>query len=210
MKKIFLVLGCLVSINAFADDAKPVSDTTTTEVKEVADVEVATEAVVTPATVAVRLTCNEIQAKITELALVANPDDEVIAELTKLKADYRRSCARRAAARRTTASSRVVIEVAPAEAEQKPEEQVVVAEVVEETPAVPELSPEEKAAAELAELEKQVEQELANLDAGLCADGTKPNKFGCCGDELFKDLGNAVFACCPRNDNKADCFPPLK
>ena len=122
MKKIFLVLGCLVTINAFADDAKPVSDTTTTEVKEVkdaADVEVATETVVTPATVAVRLTCNEIQAKITELALVANPDDEVIAELTKLKADYRRSCARRAAARRTTAASRVVIEVAPAEAEQK-------------------------------------------------------------------------------------------
>ena len=51
------------------------------------------------------------------------------------------------------------------------------------------------------------EQELANLDAGLCADGSKPNKFGCCGDELFKDLGNTVFACCPRDGG--DCFPPL-
>ena len=53
-----------------------------------------------------------------------------------------------------------------------------------------------------------LEQELANLDAGLCADGTEPNKFGCCGDELFKDLGNAVFACCPKDGG--DCFPPIK
>ena len=55
----------------------------------------------------------------------------------------------------------------------------------------------------------ELEQELANLDAGLCADGSQPNKFGCCGDEVFKDLGNTVFACCPKEGN-GDCFPPLK
>lgn len=48
----------------------------------------------------------------------------------------------------------------------------------------------------------------ANLDAGLCPDGAKPNKFGCCGDEVFKDLGNLEFACCPKDGGK--CFPPVK
>ncbi|MCM1294466.1 MAG: hypothetical protein NC311_02800 [Muribaculaceae bacterium] len=48
----------------------------------------------------------------------------------------------------------------------------------------------------------------ANLDAGLCPDGSKPNKFGCCGDEVFKDLGNLEFACCPKDGG--ECFPPVK
>jgi len=47
----------------------------------------------------------------------------------------------------------------------------------------------------------------ANLAAGLCGDGTKPNKFGCCADEVFRDMGNTVFACCPRSGG--DCFPPI-
>ena len=47
----------------------------------------------------------------------------------------------------------------------------------------------------------------ANLAAGLCGDGTKPNKYGCCTDEIFKDLGNTVFACCPKTGG--DCFPPI-
>ena len=56
-------------------------------------------------------------------------------------------------------------------------------------------------------LKKELEQELANLDSGLCADGTPPNKYGCCADELFKDMGNMVFACCPKDGG--DCFPPI-
>jgi len=47
----------------------------------------------------------------------------------------------------------------------------------------------------------------ANIAAGLCGDGTKPNKFGCCADEVFRDMGNTVFACCPRSGG--DCFPPI-
>lgn len=46
----------------------------------------------------------------------------------------------------------------------------------------------------------------ANIAAGLCGDGTKPNKFGCCADELFKDLGG-TFACCPKSGG--DCLPPI-
>ena len=48
----------------------------------------------------------------------------------------------------------------------------------------------------------------ANLAAGLCGDGAKPNKFGCCSGETFKDLGNSVFACCPKTGN--ECFPPIQ
>ena len=49
----------------------------------------------------------------------------------------------------------------------------------------------------------------ANLAAGLCGDGTKPNRYGCCTDEVFKDLGNTTFACCPKVGDGL-CFPPIK
>lgn len=48
----------------------------------------------------------------------------------------------------------------------------------------------------------------ANIMAGLCGDGTKPNRYGCCTGETFKDLGNATFACCPAAGSM--CFPPIK
>ncbi len=47
-----------------------------------------------------------------------------------------------------------------------------------------------------------------NLAAGLCADGTKPNKYGCCTGETFRDMGDAIFACCP--DDGGDCMPPIE
>ena len=52
-----------------------------------------------------------------------------------------------------------------------------------------------------------VAQELENLDAGLCNDGSKPNQFGCCSGEVYKDLGDFVYACCPKTGG--DCFPPI-
>ena len=70
---------------------------------------------------------------------------------------------------------------------------------------------EEFVAEETEEIDEEalLEQELANLDAGLCVDGTKPNKFGCCTGEVFKDLGNSVFACCPKSGD-GECFPPIE
>ena len=47
----------------------------------------------------------------------------------------------------------------------------------------------------------------ANMAAGLCPDGSNPNRFGCCDGETFKDLGNLVFACCP--DDGGECHTPL-
>ncbi len=51
------------------------------------------------------------------------------------------------------------------------------------------------------------EEAEANIKAGLCADGSKPNRFGCCEGETFKDMGNLVFACCP--DDGGECYPPI-
>lgn len=70
-------------------------------------------------------------------------------------------------------------------------------EVPKPKPQEPELTEEEIA--------KKIEE---NINAGLCADGTKPNKFGCCGDEKFKDLGDTIFGCCSESTGK--CFPPIK
>ncbi len=57
------------------------------------------------------------------------------------------------------------------------------------------------------EVEVDPEKIAANIEAGLCADGSKPNRFGCCAGETFKDMGNLVFACCP--DDGGDCYPPI-
>lgn len=147
-----------------------------------------------------RLSCAEITTRVSELGAIAEPSEEESAELAKLKADYRRTCVQSARGRRVSAG-RVVVEgvsddVVPDEIEEEVVE--IDAVPVQETEPVAEVDPT-----------IALEQELANLDAGLCADGGAPNKFGCCGDEIFKDLGNTVFACCPRDGN-GDCFPPLK
>lgn len=175
MKRLFVVFGILCATSAFADGATGVSE---------------------------RLSCADISARISEIGAIAEPTDEEIVELTKLKADYRRICSKSAHGRRTSAGARVVVESAPVD-------EVVEEEVVQEQPAQEEVVSE--VAEEIADVDPMIEleQELANLDAGLCADGSKPNKFGCCGDEIFKDLGNTVFACCPKDGN-GDCFPPLK
>lgn len=200
MKKLIVLFGCIFAINAWADDVSTVN-------------------------VSQRLTCVDIQNKITELVQIVDPDDEIIAELTKLKADYRRKCAKVAASRRSSATSMVVIETeekaqeveenpenSTTEEEDKAEEEVKTEEVAssaEEVAPEDTMTEEEKIAAENAKILAEVEKELANLDAGLCVDGSKPNKFGCCGDEIFRDLGNAVFACCPK-DGGNECFPPFK
>lgn len=56
-------------------------------------------------------------------------------------------------------------------------------------------------------VEIDAETAAANVAAGLCTDGSKPNQFGCCEGETFKDIGNLVFACCP--DDGGECYPPI-
>ena len=147
-----------------------------------------------------RVSCDDIQAQISELSAIEEPDEDTIDELTELKSDYRRSCMKSAKGRRAAAASRVIIN----EVVEEEQDEVADEEVSEETS---EEAVSEEVSAPLEE-ELTPEQVLANLDAGLCADGTKPNRFGCCTGEVFKDLGDTVFACCP--EDGGDCFPPLK
>lgn len=75
--------------------------------------------------------------------------------------------------------------------------------------AVPEKAPENEEISVPTKSDEEIAAEFdANLAAGLCGDGTKPNRFGCCTGEIFRDMGNAVFACCPTTGG--DCFPPIK
>ena len=43
----------------------------------------------------------------------------------------------------------------------------------------------------------------------LCLDGSAPDANGCCGAEVYTDMGAAGFNCCPP-DGVSDCFPPIK
>lgn len=200
MKILTILLGIIVSSSVFADGEQSVT---------------------------ARMTCADIQAQISELSAVEEPDEDVIDELTKLKADYRRSCSRSARGRKSSAGARVVIETVLADEsaenldakdnnllEEKSDVQSddaenlvtdMADEVVTDAESAEEVVAEEVSGPTEDEL---LEIELQNLDAGLCADGAQPNKYGCCGDELFKDLGNTVFACCPPDGG--DCFPPIK
>jgi hypothetical protein len=177
MKKLFIVFGFVCATSAFADEVPAVVE---------------------------RLSCADISASISEIGAIAEPTEEQVAELTTLKADYRRMCAKSARGRRTSADARVVVESAPVDVV---DEDVVVAD---EQPVQEEVQLEKVEDVVAVDPMVALEAELANLDAGLCADGSQPNKFGCCGDEVFKDLGNTVFACCPRDGGNGDCFPPLK
>ncbi len=41
-----------------------------------------------------------------------------------------------------------------------------------------------------------------------CVDGTRPDANGCCAGEVYTDMGDLGFNCCPQNGG--DCFPPIK
>lgn len=169
------------------------------------------------AAVVERQSCADISSQISKIGAMEKPSQQDSARLQKLKADYRKMCARSGQGRRTTTSAYVPAsdenDDALTEVAEPTVEETVAVTVETTTDAVVSENNETVAAepkAPVAELPALTpEQELANLDAGLCADGSQPNRFGCCGDEVFKDLGNTVFACCPKEGN-GDCFPPLK
>ena len=41
-----------------------------------------------------------------------------------------------------------------------------------------------------------------------CPNGVKPDKNGCCGDEIYTDAGDGWMVCCPSGGE--NCFPPIK
>lgn len=197
MKFWVILFGLVLTTGAFA------TDDATEDVVEEEVVEEEAEA-----SVVERVSCTDIQAQITELSAIEEPDEETQEELANLKATQRSKCMRSAGKRRATVGRKALI--AASEASTTTEEVLVDENVEKEQPkqeAVKEEVVKEVVVEEQTVSELTPEQVQANLDAGLCADGAKPNRFGCCGDEIFKDMGNAVFACCPKSGG--DCLPPI-
>jgi len=192
--------------------------------------------VASAADVAERQSCADIKARIDGLAAQTDLNDSDRALLTDLRGQYRRDCMARAGSRasRTIAATRNVtkdsentekIDVQPAT-----DEEPVIAEPCD-NPDANGCCPGEEFAdmgadgkfcckgdmcfppmavtpAQPAKIEEEVAAEIeANIAKGLCGDGTRPNKFGCCTGEIFRDLGNATFACCKKDSN--ECFPPM-
>ena len=185
-----------------------------------------------------RKTCAEIKFDMDALSAMENIDDVNAEKLKQFQVYYRANCLPKSIGRRTVARNIPVIvkntepittsdalseylankksncdklksEIEKIETEKDDSKSDLLASMrgvydmdcVEKTAKVADVNPE------ISE-EEWAAQYDANLAAGLCGDGTKPNKYGCCTDEVFKDLGNLKFACCPKTGG--DCFPPIK
>lgn len=48
---------------------------------------------------------------------------------------------------------------------------------------------------------------VETADVLLCLDGTEPDANGCCTGEIYTDMGDQGFNCCP--ESGGDCFPPM-
>jgi len=188
--------------------------------------------------VAERKTCADIKTEIATLTAIENPDEATLENIKQLQSQQRNNCMPKSAGRRTvmrnvpsgapkntdvvksdalseylankksncdklnTEIEKLVAHADDAEADILASMRGVydmdcVDKSVADNPVVPEQTYEEWAA-----------EFDANLAAGLCGDGTKPNRYGCCTGETFKDMGNAEFACCPKSGGL--CFPPIK
>ncbi|MBO4480393.1 MAG: hypothetical protein J5742_02075 [Alphaproteobacteria bacterium] len=157
-------------------------------------------------TVSVRMTCKEINERVKELREDVKAYPELKSELETMLSRQRTQCAARAN-RRPVHNYENVNPVMVVDVPVVEEETDVVAEpvVIEEKPAEPVKTPEE-IAAEQAEQERKIAENIAN---GLCDDGTKPNRYGCCEGEKFKEVSQMNFACCPK-EGEGECHEPRK
>lgn len=202
--KIIAVLGALVCMPALADE-----ETTTDAVVDESGAEFVDEGATTevpaPRAVVERMTCADINQRVEELREDVKAYPELAADLEYMLSRQRTACAARAR-RRPVHNYENVNPVKYFEpVEEVPEEQAPEdAPVAESVPApeqVPEKTPEELAA-DLAQIEE-------NRAKGLCDDGAKPNRYGCCPGEKFKEVSQMKFACCPR-EGDGECIEPRK
>lgn len=186
------------------DDVEEVADDEFEEfdIDESDDVESAEQKVVA------RTTCEETKKRIAELQAMTNPEDADLEELEYLQKRQRSQCAAKG-------RSRPVRNYANLGPKMEELQEVVIEEVVvEEKPknkSKKKVESETKTETpEPVKTQKEIDGErAANLANGLCGDGAKPNKFGCCDGEKFKDLGNLKFACCPK-EGDGECHAPIK
>jgi hypothetical protein len=152
-----------------------------------------------PRAVADRLSCDEINTRVAELQADVKSYPELKADLEYMLSRQRNQCAPRAA-RRPVHNYRNV----------NPVTEIEIPEVSMSTePPAVEKTPEEIAAEEaVAEAARQAQIE-ENRGNGLCDDGAKPNQYGCCDGEVFKQVEHLNFACCPK-EGDGDCVASRK
>lgn len=158
------------------------------------------EEVPAPRAVSARLTCPEINQRVEDLQADVKAYPELADELEKMLARQRAACAPRANRRPVHNYGNVNPVVVFEETEPVTE--------VETPKPVPEPKPEpivvEKTPEELAAEQLKIEENRAK---GLCDDGVKPNKYGCCVGEKFKEVSQMKFACCP-TEGDGECIEP--
>lgn len=201
--KIIAVLGALVCMSALADE------TTTDAVVDESGAEFVDEGATTevpaPRAVVERMTCADINQRVEELREDVKAYPELAADLEYMLSRQRTACAARAR-RRPVHNYENVNPVKYFEpAEEVPEGQAPEDAPATESAPAPEQVPE-KTPEELAAEQAQIEENRAK---GLCDDGTKPNRYGCCPGEKFKEVSQMKFACCPR-EGDGECIEPRK
>ena len=156
---------------------------------------------VTP-TVVDRPNCGEVKKQIDELKAIDTLTEEENTKLNSLQDIYNAQCITQRTPKMRTAvrATSLVVPEQPvvtescdslqAEIEKLQAQYDKMCVVAIEEPETEPLTPE------------QIQDLRAN---GLCPDETKPNKFGCCDGETFKDVGNMEFKCCPNDGGK--CLP---
>ena len=156
-----------------------------------------------PRAVVQRMTCDEINERVFELQQDVKVYPDMQADLEYMLSRQRAQCAPRANRRPVHNYNNVN----PVRVEEFVEiEPEVVEEVAPEPePVVVQKTPEELAA----EKEALEKQRAENMVKGLCVDGTKPNRYGCCAGEKFQEVSRMTFECCPI-DGDWECHEPLK
>lgn len=192
--KIIGLLGALFCAPVFAEDYIAYDDTVETE-----DYYEETEEVPESRTVVARMSCADINKRVSELREDVKMYPELESDLEYMLGRQRTQCA--ALANRRPVHN--YENVNPVQYFEEP----VAEEVVEE----PVIEPEPEPVVEKTPEEIAAEQELIaeNRAKGLCDDGAKPNRYGCCNGEKFKEVSLMNFACCPKSGN-GDCIEPRK
>ena len=198
--KIIGIITALVCSPAFAEEV--VDDFAEEDIfeTELVEDEGAIEEVPAPRAVVARLSCDDINKRVEELREDIKAYPELAADLEYMLGRQRTQCAARA--RRRPVHNYENVNPVPYI------EDVVVEEepVVEEEQVIPEPVVVEKTPEELAAEQEEIQENRAK---GLCDDGSKPNRYGCCDGEKFKEVSQMKFACCPK-EGDGECIEPRK
>ena len=169
---------------------------------DTAESETAAADVPAPRAVADRMTCVDIETRIAELRADVKAYPELRADLEYMLTRQRNQCAPRAT-RRPVHNYKNVNPIVDIEAPAPEVEEVAPAPVVAKKTS-------QEVAAEPAVSEEDRQAQIAeNFAKGLCGDGSKPNKYGCCEGEVFKQIEHLNFACCPK-DGDGECRAPFR